>query len=128
MTNEKSQYWFYKVFNSKRQRYQKGHTQGDTRWAGPFCFEEEIDSNAFRKWIREHLQIHNSEKIEVRISTSQRKNELARNTLKHYLTRDKKIELNLLTPGEPRINNKGIATFFLSYLNPTSKMASPIFQ
>ena len=88
---ERAQFWRYKLFTSKRQRRwditrkrweRAGISQGHSNWTGPFYFDEPVDSNFVREWIRSHLGLNQTEHIGVKISLSIAKNSIAMNS--HY--------------------------------------------
>jgi hypothetical protein len=84
----KSNFWTYRIFNSKRQRYQNGKSEGN--WTGPFFFESPANNLEVKKWIREHLGISDTSHIEVKVSLSEMRNNQAYSTWK----KQKEKELN----------------------------------
>ena len=87
METNKSHFWSYKIYSSRRQRRQNG--AAETNWCGPFYFEEETDFLSVKKWIREHLGLNDTSHIDCRISRAEKRNSQAK---KVHFDR-KKIEL-----------------------------------
>ena len=87
----KSNFWSYKTYLSKRQRYQNG--AAESGWNGPFFFENPVNNLEVKKWIREHLGIKDTSHIEVKISLSEKKNDIAIKSFQKSLNRELKSEI-----------------------------------
>lgn len=82
----KSNFWLYKVFNSRRQKEQNGAAEGN--FCGPFYFESPVNNLQVKKWIREHLGLRDTSHIEVKISLSDAKNARCLETYRKMLNRE----------------------------------------
>lgn len=98
-----SNFWLYKCYSSKRQRYQNGSSDG--KFNGPFYFETPVSNLAVKKWIREHLGIKDTSHIEVKISLSEKKNNIAIKSFQKTLNRELQKELTGHKNGGARAGN-----------------------
>ena len=113
---EKSHFWQYRIYNSRRQRRQNG--AAETGWCGPFYFEEETDFLAVKKWIREHLGLDDTSHIDCRISKGEKRNLQAK---KVHFDR-KKIELEREAGLRPKETGPRQGNFVVEWLRPELKL------
>ncbi len=89
----KSQFWKYRVYNSRRQKEKNGKSNGET-WCGPFYFEVSANNLEVKKWIRLHLGIKDTSHIQAAPSTSEAKNKLAYSTFCNQRQSDLNLQIN----------------------------------
>lgn len=111
---EKSHFWTYKIYNSRRQRDKNG--QSETRWCGPFYFNEPKNFLQVKGWVREHLGNSDTSHIELKISDSKPKNDGAYST--YYTQLKKELERRAKGMFKRRAVNRN---FIIKWLAPDKR-------
>ena len=112
----KSQYWKFRIYQSRRQLRQNGNAK--TGYCGPYYFETPISFLEFKKWIRKTLGISDTSHIAAEVGLSEARNRQSYNTWKKQMERELNQELNKAKTEKAKTGKARPGNLIVKWLKP----------